>query len=449
MAASKSDVKMISRLMFRLLPIQILLCAIGSVNGLVSSLFASNSVGSEALSSIGLYNPIWQFLSAAGLLLVGGSQVLCGRFMGANQIERTQNVFSLDITLTMIVSVAATVILALAGAMDLTTMFTGDPVVRKYFNQYLLGTAIGVLPMLMGQQLAAFLSLENQIRRTTVASVVFVFVNLVLNYVFVGRMHLEAFGLALASSLGQWVFFLIQAGYYFSGRSLLRFHFRGIEWKDTAPLAIIGLHGALNNFYQTIRGLIVNGLLTTYIGSAGLSAFAACNNFLALFWAIPAGMLAVSRMMISVSAGEEDRQTLLDIMRIAYRRYAPLMAAISALLIACAVPLTRLYFQNAAAPEFGMTVWGFRLLPVCMPLAVFCMHFVCYGLVMDKHKITNLLTILDGVISVAAFTALLIPVIGMNSVYIANILNGIVSIVVIVLWSWQKRKKLPRNMEDL
>ena len=46
-----ANIKMISKLLMRLLPVQILLCAVGAVNGVVSSYFASNFVGVEALSA--------------------------------------------------------------------------------------------------------------------------------------------------------------------------------------------------------------------------------------------------------------------------------------------------------------------------------------------------------------------------------------------------------------
>ena len=70
---------------------------------------------------------------------------------------------------------------------------------------------IGLVPLIVGQQLSAFLSLENRTRRTIIASVAFILTNLALNFLFVQVMRLEAFGLALASSLGLWVFFAIQA----------------------------------------------------------------------------------------------------------------------------------------------------------------------------------------------------------------------------------------------
>ena len=40
---------------------------------------------------------------------------------------------------------------------------------------------------------------------------------------------------------------------------------------------------------------------------------------------------------------------------------------ISAALIACAVPLTRLFYRDPSEPVYMMTVWGLRILPLCRP----------------------------------------------------------------------------------
>ena len=260
---------------------------------------------------------------------------------------------------------------------------------------------------------------------------------------------MEALGLALATALGLWVYLGVQAAYFLSGRSALRLGGKRPAWGEAKDLVFIGLPGGLSYGYQTIRGLIVNGLLGAYIGVAGLSAFAAANNLLAIFWAIPVGMLAVSRMMIGVSTGEEDRQTLTDIMRVMFFRYIPLMCAVCALIIVSAVPLTQLFYQDPAEPVYMMMVWGLRILPLCMPLSLICMHFVCYGQASGKTGLVHVLSLLDGAVCVCVFTALLIPLIGMNSVYIANVLNGIVCALVIFLYAWGKQKHLPRNMEEL
>lgn len=443
------DTGLISKLFFRLLPVQILLSVVTAVNGTVSSLFAGNFCGPAAMSAIGLFSPIVMLMTSVGTMLMGGSQLVSGKYMGRNQVERTQGIFAANMLISSAFSLLSVFVLLLMSLADLTRIFTADSVVRIAFNRYILGHVIGIPPMILGQQLSGFLSLENQSRRTTVASVVFIAVNTLLGFLFVAVLRWEAFGLALASSIGLWVFFGIQAEYYFAGRSVLKLSFFGFRFADAFEIVKTGYPGALSNGYQTLRGFIVNALILQFVGNAGLSAFAASDSVMRIFWAVPTGMLAVSRMLISISVGEEDRGTLTGIMRVVMYRCIPLMCGVSALIILCAEPLTRLFYRDPALPVYQMTVMAFRVIPLCMPFSTICTHFVCYGQASGKQLLVHILSILDGVVCVAAFTAILIPFLGMNSVYIANILNGIVCVLTIVLYSAAVRKKFPRNMGEL
>ncbi len=449
MKPGHSSSQIVTRLMFRLLPIQILLALIGSVNAIVSSLFAGNFIGPQAMTAVGLYGPAGMLLGAVGTMLVGGSQILCGKYMGKNLVENMQNVFSLDLSLSVLAGGLFTGFLLIISVFDLSGFLAQDPAVRPVFNRYVLGQAAGVLPALLTSQLSAFLSLENRTRRTTVASIVCILVNVALNFLFVMVLRMDVLGLALAASLSMWSFFAVEAQYFVSGKSTLRFSFRHIQWRDSGEIIKIGLPGAIGYGYQTLRGIIVNNLLTAWVGSVGVSAFATANTLLGFFWAIPTGMLAVSRMMFSVSIGEEDRQTLTDTMRTALYRYLPAMCAVSAVLIALAVPMTRLYYRDISDPVYEMTVLGFRILPFCMPLSIICMHFTCFGQVSGKQLLVHILSALDGVICVAGFTALLIPGMGIRSVYLANVLNGVVTTLAVLLYSIIRIRHFPRNTGEL
>ena len=449
MHEQRSNTKIVTRLLFRLLPVQILLCAVGAVNGIVSSFFATNFVGIDAMSAVGVYGPVGMLATSIGTILTGGSAILCGKYMGQNEREKMQSVFSLTLLLSLFVAVVFIAAYVPMGLFDLTGFLSKDVSVRAYLNKYLLGQAIGMVPLLLGNTFAAFLSIENKGKRTFTASVIYIAVNILLNFVFVQMMKLEAFGLALASSLGMWIFLGVQAEAFVSGKSHFRLSFPKMNWRETGQIFRIGLPGAASNVYQTGRGLIVNWLLESYVGSVGISAFSTANYLLAVFWAVPAGMLAVSRMLISVSVGEEDRQTLTDVMRNMFTRFVPLQCIISLLIILCAVPFTTLFYQDPSQSVFQMTVAGFRILPLCMPLSIICMHFTCYGQTSNKQFLIHTLALLDGIVCVAGFTALLIRPLGMNSIYIANVLNGVVTTIVIVVYAWLKNRHLPRNMEEL
>jgi anti-sigma regulatory factor (Ser/Thr protein kinase) len=274
-------------------------------------------------------------------------------------------------------------------------------------------------------------------------------VNLSLNYLFVAVMNMQAFGLALASSLGMWVFLAVEAWYFVSRRSHLCFTLKRPNPAECRSLIRIGLPGALVNGYQTFRGLTVNALLTAYVGTVGVSAFAASNNLMSLFWAVPAGMQAVSRMLFSVSLGEEDRSSLTEVMRVNIKRYTPIMCIISALIILSAQPLTHIFFKDPSDPVYMMTVWGLRILPLCPVLGITCMAYTSYAQAAGKQRFVHILTIFDGAISVSAATAILIPFTGMNSVYIANVINGIVSIMIILIYAAGSTHRFPQTMDEL
>ena len=440
---------MVTALLFRLLPIQILLASVGTINGIVSGLFAGNFIGEAAMSAIALYSPIRLLMGALTALLFGGSTILCGRYLGRNQQENVQNLFSLDIILAAGAGAVFSLFMIIIGSLDLSTFLTRDGAVRHAFNQYLLGQAVGALPFFLGRQLSAFLSMRNKVNLPTLASLIMIAVNALLNLLFVTVLHWGVFGIALAYSLGNWAFFAVQAYYFLRKDGSLHFTFRHVVWRDSAQVIIIGLPGAASAIYQSLLGLIVNGLITSYVGSAGLSAYAASDSILCFFWSIPAGMLAVSRMLLSISYGEEDRQTLTDVMRNMFRCFVPLMCAVSAVIILLAVPLTREFYRDPSAPVYMMTVRGFQILPLSMPLSLICMHFVCYGQISGKQALVHVLSVLDGLVCIAAFTALLIPRYGINGVYIANVLNGVVTLLVIILYAVLKNRRIPRNMEEL
>ena len=444
-----SDSLMVTVLLFRLLPVQILIAAVGTINGIVSGLFAGNFVGEAAMSAIALYSPIRLLMNALSALLFGGSTILCGRYLGRNQQEKIQSLFSLDIFLAAAAGTVFCLVMIVISSSDLSAFMIQDDSVRVVFNQYLLGQAVGVLPFFLGRQLSVFLTMRNQINLTTIASLIMIAVNALLNLLFVAVLHWGAFGSALAFSLGNWAFFAVQALYLLRGKDALHFALRRVSWPDCGQIIKIGLPGAASTIYQSVLGIFVNGLITAYVGSAGLSAYAASDSVLSFFWSIPAGMLAVSRMLLSISIGEEDRQTLTNVMRNMFRCFVPLMCAVSVVIILLAEPLTQQFYRNPSAPVYMMTVRAFQILPLSMPLSVICMHFVCYGQVSDKQALIHILSVLDGVICIAVFSALLIPTLGMNGVYIANVLNGVVTLLTVFIYSVLENRRIPRNTEEL
>lgn len=448
MKERSSDYKLLTGLFFKLLPYQILLIVINAVNGIVDSLYASNAIGKTAMSAIGLYGPLNHFLYAASIMFVSGSQILYGRYL-ARERKHINSIFTVDMILSLALSVLTSLVMVLGVLTNGTRILVSTEPDLQMLNRYMTGQAIGIPALVLGQQLFAFLSLENQTKRTMAASITCLVVNGILDHVFVVLIPMDTFGLGLSSSIASWIFFLIMALYYIAGKSEWKFSIRSCKWHDAPDIVKLGYAGALSRFVEMFRCIIVNFLVLQYVGSVGLSAFAASNSLLAVIWAVPFGMVAVARMLFAISIGEQDRRSLIDVMKIMLTKGMLVMLAIVAALVIFAEPLTMLFYQDKTQEVYLMTVMGFRILPLCMPLAVVSLTFACYAQTSERKVLSIVLPIIDGAVGVVMFSFILIPLLKMNGLYISNVLNGVVCAAVIIAAAWIAIKKFPLSLEEV
>ena len=71
--------KLLSRLFFGMLPVQILIFAMGAINTIVDGAMAGRYIDASAVGVIGLYYSMVEIMTAVGSVLLGGTAVLCGR----------------------------------------------------------------------------------------------------------------------------------------------------------------------------------------------------------------------------------------------------------------------------------------------------------------------------------------------------------------------------------
>ena len=125
--------KMISKLLFRLLPMQIFLALVATLNAIISGLFATNFVGTTAMTAVGLYGPINMFVFAGSTMLVGGATIMCGKYMGRSEQDKVQNVFTVSNLLAICFAVIIIVFLLVIGIFDLSGFLAKDETVRPLF----------------------------------------------------------------------------------------------------------------------------------------------------------------------------------------------------------------------------------------------------------------------------------------------------------------------------
>ncbi|MBO6108085.1 MAG: ATP-binding protein [Eubacterium sp.] len=440
--------KLLSRLFFRLLPYQVLLLVITAGTGIVDSIFASNFIGKAAMTAIGFYSPLNHFLYALSIMLVSGSQLLVGEALGGNKTGSVRRFFSTDLICSFVIALLVSVLLIVGALTGAVSLFGLHPDEVSAINMYLVGQAFGMPALLLGQQVFSFLSLENQTGRTTAASIVCFVSNGILDALFVIVFHMGTLGLGLATALSNFIFLSVMVVYYFGKRSEMRFSFRDFSVSAAKKIIKKGYPGAVSRFVEMIRNIVINMLIIRFVGSIGLSAFAAIDSVMALFWPVPFGMVAVSRMMMGISLGQQDRQSLSDINRIVFTRGVVLQCILTAVIMALSKPLALMFYNNTSDTAYMMTHMGLFVMPLCMPLSVICLQYTSYGQAVGKKFFSVFVAVMDGAVFVMACSFVLIPLMEMTGLYLSNILNGVLCCILILIYLIVKNKRFPGNMEE-
>lgn len=445
--SKRSGDAILSRIFFRLMPVQILILAMPSINAIVDGAIASRYIGAHAVSVIGLYTPLMLTFLAIGAMLLSGSQVLCGRYLGSGQIERTRGVFSLNITVSLLVGAAVTFLCAVFPAF-LADLLGADEAHREGLITYACWISIGLIPQILAQQLTMFLQLERQNTRSYLGVTAMILCNVLLDILFVTVWNMDLMGLALATAVSNWAFLLILGLHYFTGKAQLKFARTEIRWRELPRIIRIGISGALLIFFVAMRNLVLNRTLLTWSGSDGLAAVSAFNLLCGLIVSTVQGAAATTRVMASISVGEEDRASLIQVMRIALTKGMLLIVGEMALLLALAAPLTSLFFPDPGAEVHRLLYQLLWIYTLCLPLILFTNVVPGYYQALGRILPVNLQSFLDGFLFMAGPAVLLAPVLGALGVWLANPIGLVLTVLIAPIYVLCYWKRWPRSIDE-
>lgn len=437
----------IKKLFFKLLPVQVAILAMGSINTIIDGAVAGRYIDSVTVGVIGLYFPMVQVVSGVSSILLGGTSVLMGKHMGRGDMEKTRGVFSLNLALTILFGGLLSV-LSFVFASPLADILGASPDLKPQLILYIRGYAIGILPFLLANQVGYFLEIERQSKRNYIGVGVMIVLNIALDVALVAVFKTGILGLAIATSVCNIVYALILASYYFGDSAQLKFSRSIIDWKSTWPLIKIGFPGALLVLCLALRGGVLNRILLSYGGTDGLSAMASYNMIGGLFMAYCIGGGIVVRTLASIFIGEEDKYSIKHLIKIVFSRGLAVTAVIAIVIVVFSGFFASIFFPDTTTNVYSLTKSLIVVYGLCIPLILVCCVFTNYMQAMEHNVYVNFLSLFDGFFAMIIPTLILAPLMGIKGIWIAIPLGIILTMLATPTYCalWWKRK--PRNIDE-
>ena len=263
-----------------------------SLYNMVDSIYIGHikDIGAYALSAVGICSPIMNLGAALGTLVGVGAATIISVLLGQKNYGNAQKVLGNEITLNLILGTLFSAlvliweepILYFFGASERTMPFA-----KGYLTWIMLGNVFSHM----------YFGLNGLIRaignpKTAMGLTLFtVFINAVLDPVFIFTLGLGVKGAAIATVISQVLALCYTLRYFNDKTRVVHFGRRilGIDWKIARSSLAIGLGPFLMNSAACIVNLFINQQLRKYGGDLAIGAYGIVSRISFLFLMIVMG----------------------------------------------------------------------------------------------------------------------------------------------------------------
>ena len=398
------------------------------VCGLIDNLFIGRSLGKDALAAVGFFSPVTTAIGFCYVIILG-AQVLTGNLVGAGKTKKVNQLFiSAFAVLTVIFTVFTLCCLSFRGG--IAAILGADGNTHDLLCSYILGYAPGILPQVLTAMLMALCPFNNEMKRSYSAIGAMIAGNLLGDWLLIEGSGL--FGIGLASTISSTAALLILLPGFFKKDKLFHFQLRdGFDFRLVLMAAARGLPSLMLSVGVIIKNYCFNTSLNQFSGAAGVAVAGIMATVSGLTGAIPSGCSNAFSALAGIYYGEEDRESLIDLARIAMGAGVTSCTLTSFLMMVLSRPLSILFLPNDPSVQ-SLAVRMFIL------TFLYLIPNVIMNILLQSYRAQNRMTLVN-IMSFAEtaviglFTLAAIPVLGTDAAWISNTVVDVLCIAVILI----------------
>lgn len=275
---------------------------------MVDGIFVARGVGEYALAAVNLSMPYTIFIFSVGLMMATGTSTLMAIFLGEGKEEEARNTFNQN--LIILVAVGAIISLLTWFNLERIAYFLGaGPETIGYVKGYLGWISVFAVFFVVSYNMEIFVKTDGCPPLQMAGVMTSAVTNIVLDYVFVMKLHMGVEGAAIATGIAQVVSTTLFA-LYFGFRSK-RLRFGRFKWNLKLYRRIIPL-GMSDSITEMSGGLVIflfNHMILSIIGNKGVVSYTVISYVNTLALNSMAGISQGVQPLVSFhyGAGEQEK----------------------------------------------------------------------------------------------------------------------------------------------
>lgn len=397
-------------------------------------------IGALAISGLGVTMPLFTILGAFCVFIaVGGSTNISIKLGEDNKVE-AEKILGNMVLLEFVVGI----LIAFLGNLfldDILYIFGASNSTIIYARDYMSVIFAGAFFNLPGFALNSAIRGEGNPKLSAKIMISSCILNLILDPIFIFKFNMGIKGAAIATVICQFFVFILSISYFIRGKSNLKLKLENIRIQNRF-LKIIVLVGMTQFFMELASGFIhlfTNKILKIYGGDLSIGAMTIITSIVLMFlmpiYGISQGMQTI--IAYNYGAGERNRvkKTLL-------------LAILSSIIILTLGLILIQFFPESFIKIFtddknltNLANQGLKINSITLPTIGVSILGAVYFQIIGESKISIFLSLLRQVILLIPILTLLPKIYGLNGVWISQPVADIISMIIVILFLFNKLKK--------
>jgi Na+-driven multidrug efflux pump/anti-sigma regulatory factor (Ser/Thr protein kinase) len=438
---------LVNNLLKGLLIVSIVMMFGATVSMSIDTIMAGHFIGADAIAAMNVTMPLFVAISLVSGIIANGGSALAARYLGQNEKGKVNSLFTFVLLADIVVGLILIACIYPNAEQIAVMIGAKDEIVKTMAVQYIHGLLMGVLPIMFNAALLGFIRVAGNPHLSAISVLCMSAVNIALNYVFAGLLGMGMFGLALATGAGYLTACLISLNYLLRKKCFLRLAKLNGIYKKVLTVLNMGFPSALTSLTAVVRGVALNIVVATQIGTIALQAMSVQSSIGNLVGCASLGVGFTIIPLAGIFFGEQDELALKKTVKGSLTMGLFINIAFAAIISFLAKPLALMF--NITDPEtISMIMRSIWFFAVSMPFAMASYAFVCYYQNVKRVWIANTI-IISKVVFLLVFSIPFIGLLADNAIWMGGMLSEIMSTLLVVVIVCVLKKKFPKSLDDV
>ena len=335
-----------------------------SLYSIVDGLMVAKGVGEYAMAAVNLAVPFTNVLFSIGVIFAVGTSTIIAIYLGQNQGEKANSLFSQNIVLLTCVGLTITVLVfvflepfaVLLGAKGVTYQYTID---------YLRGLAPFALCFIISYNMEVLIKTDGYPRLAILTVITGCLANCVLDYIAIFVLNLGVWGAAVATGLSQLLTCIIYLRHFLGGHNTFHFVKFRMDWGIYKRLIPLGFADGVTELCNGVMIFLFNRVILRCLGDDGLVCYTIIAYVNTLIINTMLGISQGSQPLVSYHYGKGDVAGYKKLLRYGFTAVGIMTAVIFAGVMIFAPQIAGI-FLGAEKPELlGSAAGALRRYGLC------------------------------------------------------------------------------------